>query len=81
MFRTIGEIDRRPDHEPDREPHPRQHEADGDIQDRINHERAEDTDRQVAARLLGFLGGGGDRIEPDIGKNTTAAPRTTPDQP
>jgi hypothetical protein len=34
---------------------PRQHEADGDIQDHTNHERAEDTDRQVAATLLGFL--------------------------
>ena len=47
---------------------PGQHEADRDIEHRAYRQRAENPDRHVALRVLGFLRGGRNGVEPDIGE-------------
>ena len=48
--------------------HAREHGADDDVDDRTDREPAEDADRQVALRVLRFLGGRRDGVEADVGE-------------
>ena len=46
--------------------HAGQHRTDDDVDDGAHGQRAEQADRHVALRVLGFTGSGGDRIEADV---------------
>ena len=46
----------------------REHHNHGDVEQRANNERCNNTDRQVALRILTFLGSRGDRIKSDVGE-------------
>ncbi|KAG1442095.1 hypothetical protein G6F57_018513 [Rhizopus arrhizus] len=48
--------------------HAGQHRADDDVDDGAHRQRAEQADRHVALRVLGLAGGGGNRIEADVGE-------------
>ena len=41
---------------------------DEDVEDRAEQQRADQADRHVALRILGFLGRGRDRVETDVGE-------------
>ena len=60
---------------------PGEHEADRDVENGADDERAEDADRHVALRIFRLLRRRRHRVEADIGENTTAAPRNTPLKP
>src|SRR5207342_1744408 len=42
--------------------------GDQQVEHRADAERSDQSDRNVAVRVLGFLGGGGNRIEADVGE-------------
>ena len=46
----------------------REHDHNGDVQNRADDQRRDDADRQIALRALALLSGRGDRIESDVGE-------------
>ena len=46
----------------------RQHDRHQDVDDGADDQRADDPERHVLGRVLGFLAGGRDRLEADIGE-------------
>ena len=48
--------------------HARHDSGDQDVEERANHQRAQDSDGHVALRIFRFLRRGGDGIEADVGE-------------
>src|SRR5713226_4736322 len=48
--------------------HAGQHGSDQNVEDGADHQRSNNSYGQIALRVLGFLGGGGDRIKSDVGE-------------
>ncbi len=62
------DVDRPPGH------HAGEHDSHENVEDGASNQRGNDTDGQIALRVLGFLRGGGNGVEADVGKEICMPP-------